>query len=89
MKFNRVFLIVLDSLGVGEASDALKYDDVVRKQRETFYKERQEVVKAEHLNELLKKLMYSAIDNKVEEYITTTEKKNYNSHIKNIFKNIN
>ena len=28
MKFNRVFLIVLDSLGVGEASDALKYDDV-------------------------------------------------------------
>lgn len=28
MKFNRIFLIVLDSLGVGEASDADKFDDV-------------------------------------------------------------
>ncbi len=28
MKFNRIFLIVLDSLGVGEASDANKFDDL-------------------------------------------------------------
>ncbi len=28
MKFNRIFLIVLDSLGVGEAIDAKKFDDV-------------------------------------------------------------
>ena len=28
MKFNRIFLIVLDSLGVGEASDADKFNDV-------------------------------------------------------------
>ena len=28
MKFNRIFLIVLDSLGVGEASDAKEYGDV-------------------------------------------------------------
>ena len=27
MKFNRIFLIVLDSLGVGETSDAAQYDD--------------------------------------------------------------
>ena len=28
MKLNRIFLIVLDSLGVGEASDANKFDDL-------------------------------------------------------------
>ncbi len=28
MKFNRIFLIVLDSLGVGEASDAIKFNDL-------------------------------------------------------------
>lgn len=28
MKFNRIFLVVLDSLGVGEAIDANKFDDV-------------------------------------------------------------
>ena len=28
MKFKRIFLIVLDSLGVGEAIDAKKFDDV-------------------------------------------------------------
>ena len=28
MKFNRIFLIVLDSLGVGEASDADKFNDL-------------------------------------------------------------
>ena len=28
MKFNRIFLIVLDSLGVGEAIDAKNFDDV-------------------------------------------------------------
>ena len=28
MKFKRVFLMVLDSLGVGEASDAKEYGDV-------------------------------------------------------------
>ena len=27
MKFSRIFLIVLDSLGVGEAIDAKKFDD--------------------------------------------------------------
>ena len=27
MKFKRIFLMVLDSLGVGEAGDALKYGD--------------------------------------------------------------
>ncbi len=28
MKFKRVFLIILDSLGVGEAADAINYDDI-------------------------------------------------------------
>ena len=28
MKFKRIFLIILDSLGVGETSDAVNYDDV-------------------------------------------------------------
>ena len=28
MKFKRIFLIVLDSLGIGEAKDAIKFDDV-------------------------------------------------------------
>ena len=27
MKFKRIFLIVLDSLGIGEAKDAYKFDD--------------------------------------------------------------
>lgn len=28
MKFKRIFLMVLDSVGVGEAKDAIKYDDI-------------------------------------------------------------
>ena len=28
MKFKRIFLVVLDSLGVGEAIDAVKFNDV-------------------------------------------------------------
>lgn len=64
----------IEGINYDSRKNILRYDDVVRKQRETFYKERQEVIKAEHLDDLLKKLMYSAIDNKVEEYITTTEK---------------
>ena len=28
MKFKRIFVIVTDSMGVGEASDAIKYNDV-------------------------------------------------------------
>ena len=64
----------IEGINYDSRKNILKYDDVVRKQRETFYKERQEVVKAEHLDELLKRLMNSAINNKVEEYIETTEK---------------
>ncbi len=64
----------IEGINYDSRKNILKYDDVVRKQRETFYKERQEVVKAEKLDDLLKRLMKSAIINKVEEYIETTEK---------------
>ena len=39
MKFKRIFLMVLDSLGVGEAGDALKYGD--KKHKVTVEAERE------------------------------------------------
>ena len=41
MKFNRIFLIVLDSLGVGEASDAKEYGDVGAN-RQSLWKNKKE-----------------------------------------------
>lgn len=43
--------------------NVLKYDDVIRKQREIFYEERMQVVKVEKLEELVRSMMRKAVEN--------------------------
>ncbi|MDE6013513.1 MAG: preprotein translocase subunit SecA [Anaeroplasmataceae bacterium] len=42
--------------------NVLKYDDVIRKQREIFYEERMQVVKVEALEELVRTMMRKAVE---------------------------
>ena len=41
--------------------NVLKYDDVIRRQREVFYAERMQVVKVERLEELVRNMMRKAV----------------------------
>ncbi len=59
----------IEGINYDSRKNVLKYDDVIRRQRETFYAERQQVVKAEKLDEVLKKIMKIAIANKVQEFM--------------------
>ncbi|MBM4760875.1 preprotein translocase subunit SecA [Bacillus sp. B15-48] len=49
----------------------LQYDDVLRQQREIIYKQRDEVLEAEHLREIIEKMIVSTIERNV--YAHTTE----------------
>lgn len=64
----------IEGLNYDSRKNILKYDDVVRRQREIFYKQRMEVIKAEKLDEILKTLCKSAIENKVEEFMYASDK---------------
>ena len=59
----------IEGINFDSRKNILKYDDVIRRQRETFYEERQEVIKAERLDEIIKKMMHKAIENTVEDFI--------------------
>ncbi len=43
--------------------NVLKYDDIIRRQREIFYEQRMQVVKIQNLEELVKGMMRKAIEN--------------------------
>lgn len=64
----------IEGINYDSRKNVLKYDDVIRRQRETFYAQRQEVVKAEHLDEVIDKLFKIAVENKVEEFMDNPEK---------------
>ena len=59
----------IEGINYDSRKNVLKYDDVIRRQRETFYAERQQVVKAEKLDDVLKHIMKLAINNKVQEFM--------------------
>ena len=61
----------IEGINFDSRKNILKYDDVIRRQRETFYQERQEVIKAENLDVLLKKLMKSAITDVVDSFMNS------------------
>ena len=63
----------IEGLNYDSRKNVLKYDDVVRRQRETFYAERQQVVKAENLETLLKQIMKSAIAHVVQTFMDSKE----------------
>ncbi len=64
----------IEGINYDSRKNILKYDDVIRRQRETFYAERQQVVKAEKLDEVLKSILKIAIENKVGEFMEMPEK---------------
>ena len=59
----------IEGINYDSRKNVLKYDDVIRRQRETFYAQRQEVVKAEKLDDVLKRIMKLAITNTVTDFI--------------------
>ncbi len=59
----------IEGINFDSRKNVLKYDDVIRRQREIFYEQRQRVIKSEKLDELLKTLMKSAIINIVDSYM--------------------
>ncbi len=63
----------IEGLNFDSRKNVVKYDDVIRRQRETFYAQRQQVVKAENLDEILKKIMKLAITDQVIGYIDSAE----------------
>ena len=63
----------IEGLNFDSRKNVVKYDDVIRRQRETFYSQRQQVVKAENLDEILKKIMKLAITDQVIGYIDSAE----------------
>ena len=64
----------IEGINYDSRKNVLKYDDVIRRQRETFYSQRQEVVKAEHLDVVIDKIFKIAVENKVEEFMENPEK---------------
>ncbi len=64
----------IEGINYDSRKNVLKYDDVIRRQRETFYAQRQEVVKAEHLDVVIDKIFKIAVENKVEEFMENPEK---------------
>ena len=64
----------IEGINYDSRKNVLKYDDVIRRQRETFYAQRQEVIKAEHLDEVIDKIFKIAVENKVEEFMDNPEK---------------
>ncbi len=63
----------IEGLNFDSRKNVVKYDDVIRRQRETFYAQRQEVVRAINLDEVLKKVMKLAISEAVVSYIDSAE----------------
>ena len=59
----------IEGINFDSRKNILKYDDVIRQQREVFYKQRQQVIKAEKLDDLIHSLMHSAINDIVEDAI--------------------
>lgn len=58
--------------------NVLKYDDVIRVQRELFYKQRMEVIKGENLDEMVKQMMRTAITQITDRYMEEVGRNRYN-----------
>ena len=61
--------VKIEGINYDSRKNILKYDDVVRRQREAFYKERQEVVKAENLGPVLENIFKLEIDHEVDTFM--------------------
>ncbi len=64
----------IEGLNYDSRKNVLKYDDVIRRQREIFYAERQEVIKAHNLESVLSKIMKNCVVNIVDDFMNSTEK---------------
>ncbi len=64
--------VKIEGINYDSRKNILKYDDVVRRQREAFYKERQEVVKAENLGPVLENIFKLEISEEVDKFINSS-----------------
>ncbi len=58
--------------------NVLKYDDVIRVQRELFYKQRMQVIKGENVEEMAEQMMHTAINEITERYMEEVGRNRYN-----------
>ena len=63
----------IEGINFDSRKNILKYDDVIRRQREIFYAQRREVIKAKNLDIILKKLMKSAIIDVVDQFMNSSK----------------
>lgn len=63
----------IEGINFDSRKNILKYDDVIRRQREIFYGQRQEVIKAKDLDNILKSLMKSAIIDVVDSFMSSSK----------------
>ncbi|MCR5349440.1 MAG: preprotein translocase subunit SecA [Acholeplasmatales bacterium] len=64
----------IEGLNYDSRKNILKYDDVIRRQREIFYAQRQEVVEAKNLEDVLYHMMHNAVSNTVEDFMNSSDK---------------
>ena len=64
----------IEGMNYDSRKNVLKYDDVIRRQREIFYEERQEVVKAQNLEHVLSKIVKISVTNTVDDFMNSDAK---------------
>ena len=69
--------------------NVLKYDEVLRKQREMFYGERREVIMRDDVSDLAKKLVKDCIENVTDDYIVEVSRGKYKIDDEGIIKQFN
>jgi preprotein translocase subunit SecA len=69
-KFVTMAQTKIEGINFDSRKNVLKYDDVIRRQREIFYAQRTQVIKAENLDELLKSIIKTSIATNVDYFMS-------------------
>lgn len=65
----------VEGMNYDSRKNVLKYDNVIAEQREKFYEERNEILHRDNIDEIVWKMIASAIEKEVEEHITGYNRK--------------
>ena len=68
-KFVTMAQTKIEGINFDSRKNVLKYDDVIRRQREIFYAQRTQVIKAENLDQLLKNIVKTSITANVDYFM--------------------
>ena len=77
---------ILESKNFGIRKDVLKYDEVINKQRQLIYKDRNKILNGEDISSEIKAMIKNAIEDAYNEYILSKDMDGYISYIHRLFK---